>query len=140
VGIVAAAYIDAHGIVPATRRAMRLAVEALSCAPDGLMIDFLTLPEFDLPQEGIVKGDERSYSIACASIVAKVTRDRLMDGLDREFPGYGFTGHKGYASAEHLACLRERGPCPIHRRTFSPLRQPSFDFGDILPARKAGPT
>lgn len=138
VGIVAAEFIDTAGIVPATRRAMRLAIEALTAAPDALIIDFLTLPEFDIPQEGIVKGDERCYSIACASIVAKVTRDRLMCGLDREFPGYDFAGHKGYASAEHLASLRRLGPCPVHRRSFSPVREPAFDLGFTVKAPKAG--
>ena len=138
VGLVEAAVIDTIGIVSATRQAMRLAIEALSAAPDALLIDFLTLPEFNLPQEGIVKGDERSFSIACASIVAKVTRDRLMCELDGNYPGYGFAGHKGYASAEHLACLRRLGPCPIHRRSFRPVREPSFNLGFSLKAPRAG--
>jgi ribonuclease HII len=138
VGIVPADFIDACGIVPATRRAMGLAIRALATSPDALLIDFMTLSEFDLPQEGIVKGDERSYSIACASIVAKVTRDRLMCELEGAYPGYGFAGHKGYASAEHLACLRRLGPCPVHRRSFRPVCEPSFDLGFTVKAPKAG--
>jgi ribonuclease HII len=138
VGMVDAAGIDAIGIVPATRMAMRLAIESLGAAPDALLIDFLTLSEFDLPQEGIVKGDEICFSIACASIVAKVTRDRLMCALDDDYPGYGFAEHKGYATEEHLFCLRRLGPCRIHRRSFRPVLEPTLDLGFPVKARKSG--
>lgn len=113
--------IDAHGIMKATRIAMCSAVKLLSPFPDFLLIDFLTLSELSLPQRGIVKGDSRCLSIACASIIAKVTRDRLMVALDELYPEYGFARHKGYATREHLSNLRRFGACPIHRKCFSPV-------------------
>lgn len=115
--------IDAVGIASATKLAMCLAVAHLHQPPDSLLIDFVRLPELSLPQRSITRGDTISMSIACASIIAKVTRDRLMVEMDRVHPGYGFASHKGYATREHLECLRRLGACPIHRRCFSPVRE-----------------
>lgn len=122
VGCTASAEIDSIGIVPATRRAMRLAIESLTPPPQAILIDYLTLPEIDLPQKGITGGDRLCLSIACASIIAKVTRDRIMAGYDDAHPGYGFARHKGYGTRQHMDSLRRLGPCPIHRRSFSPVR------------------
>lgn len=114
--------IDRIGIVPATRRAMRLAVERLAPPPEAVLIDYMTVPEIGLPQRGITGGDRLCLSIASASIIAKVTRDRMMVHFDLTYPGYGFARHKGYGTREHVACLQRLGPCPIHRRSFSPVR------------------
>jgi ribonuclease HII len=122
IGVAAQEVIDAQGIVKATRLAMKLAVDELSPPPQSLLIDYMLLPEVPLPQKGIVYGDELCLSIACASIVAKVARDHLMIGLDREYTGYGLARHKGYATEQHLACLYRLGPSPIHRRSFHPVR------------------
>lgn len=122
VGVVSPEVIDERGIIAATRLAMRSAVEQLSSPPDFLLIDAISLPNLDLPQKSIIRGDNLSLSIAAASIVAKVTRDRLMVELDSLFPGYGLARNKGYATPEHLARLRHLGPCPIHRKTFTPVR------------------
>ncbi len=113
--------IDADGIMKATKMAMCSAVKLLHPSPDFLLIDCLTLSDLSLPQKGIVKGDSRCLSIACASIIAKVTRDRLMVELDELYPEYGFTRHKGYATREHLSNLRRFGACPIHRKCFTPV-------------------
>ena len=115
--------IDAIGIVKATRMAMGRAVRELTSPPDSLIIDALSLPEIPLPQWGIIRGDQSSFSIACASIVAKVTRDRYMAELDHSYPGYGLARHKGYGTRQHLLSLRCLGPCPIHRRSFAPVRR-----------------
>ena len=117
-------FIDAHGIVPATHEAMRMALRQLVVAPDYLLIDALRLPGVKVPQRGLIHGDARVLSIAAASIVAKVTRDRLMVALEPQHPGYGFAAHKGYGTATHRAALQRLGPCAIHRLSFSPLRQP----------------
>lgn len=122
VGIVHTNAIDEFGIVAATRQAMCFAVESLSRFPDFLLLDALGLPAVDLPQRSIIRGDNLSLSIAAASIIAKVTRDRLMMELDGHFPGYGFARNKGYGTQEHLDSLQRLGPCPIHRRSFSPIR------------------
>jgi len=114
-------YIDTYGIIRATRLAMKLAIEQLIPAPEYLLIDYLRLPEIALPQKGITNGDSLCFSIACASIIAKVTRDRLVTEMDREYPGYGFARHKGYATREHLDRLGCHGPCAVHRRTFRPV-------------------
>ncbi len=114
--------IDSVGISRATRVAMKSAVKQLSPAPDFLLIDFFRLPEARFPQEGIVDGDSLCFSIACASIMAKVARDRLMVELDGTYPGYGFARHKGYGTEKHLACLKKLGACPIHRRSFQPVK------------------
>ena len=120
-GSVPHATIDEVGIVQATRLAMAQAVEALPSRPDFLLIDALSLPEVDLPQKGIIRGDQLSLSIACASIVAKVSRDRRMTELDGVYPGYGLARHKGYGTRQHLQCLGRLGPCAIHRRSFAPV-------------------
>jgi ribonuclease HII len=120
-GSVPHATIDAVGIVKATRMAMAQAVEALPSRPDFLLIDALSLPEVGMPQKGIIRGDQLSFSIACASIVAKVSRDRQMTELDGVYPGYGLARHKGYGTRQHLQCLCQLGPCAIHRRSFAPV-------------------
>jgi ribonuclease HII len=114
--------IDDFGIVPATRLAMQRALAALSVRPDALLTDAMPLPEIGLPCMPLVKGDQRSLSIAAASIVAKVTRDRFMAELDELFPQYGFRVHKGYGTLLHQQALRHFGPSAIHRLTFAPLR------------------
>ncbi len=122
-GAVSHALVDALGIVRATQLAMNLALENLSVRPDYLLIDAMTLPEVRLPQRGIIRGDQICMCIACASIVAKVSRDRHMQYMDSLYPGYGMADHKGYGTPEHLEKLRRLGPCAIHRRTFGPLRE-----------------
>ena len=114
--------IDAQGIIRATRWAMKLAIDQLSPPPQSLLIDYMRLPEVKLPQKGITDGDNLCFSIACASIIAKVARDQLMVTFDRVYPGYGLAQHKGYGTKEHLACLSRLGPCPIHRQSFRPVR------------------
>ena len=114
--------IDAQGIIKATRLAMKLAVDQLLPPPESLLIDYLNLPEVSLPQKGIINGDELCFSIACASIMAKVARDHLMMKLDIIYPGYGFAQHKGYGTKEHLACLHRLGTSPIHRQSFKPVK------------------
>ena len=122
VGACDAGEIDSLGIANATRLAMARALDELDFAPDHLLIDALRLPEIQIPQKSIIKGDSISYSIAAASIVAKVTRDRLMaDVFEADFPGYGFAAHKGYGTQEHIAAINALGPCPIHRRSFRPI-------------------
>jgi ribonuclease HII len=121
VGIVPAFLIDAYGIVPATKLAMVTALLQLPCAPEALLIDAVPLPEVALPQVALIKGDARALSIAAASLVAKVTRDRLMATADRAYPAYGFGAHKGYGTEAHQRALAHHGPCPLHRRTFAPL-------------------
>ena len=130
IGEVSAEAIDEHGIAGATKMAMRQAVSNLDTPPDALLIDFVRLPEINLPQRCIPKGDCKSISIACASIIAKVMRDRLMVELDKTYPGYGFAGHKGYATREHLESIERLGACPIHRKCFSPFRL-ELDLGNI---------
>ena len=114
--------IDAQGIIKATRLAMKLAIDQLSPPPESLLIDYMLLPEVPLPQKGITNGDKLCFSIACASIMAKVARDHLMIELDRTYPGYGLAQHKGYGTEKHLSCLRQLGPSPIHRQSFKPVR------------------
>ena len=118
VGIVGPERIDEINILQATYEAMRQAVSGLGVVPDLLLNDAVTIPELAIPQVPIIKGDAKSVSIAAASILAKVTRDHLMEEYDRQFPQYGFAKHKGYGTAAHVAALREFGPCPIHRRSF----------------------
>ena len=121
-GIVEPDVIDRINIRRATHEAMRLAYHQLTPLPDCVLIDGLPVRDFPCPhQTAIVKGDSLSVSIAAASIVAKVARDRMMCAYDLVYPEYGFAGHKGYGSARHLAALTEHGPCPIHRRSFSPV-------------------
>jgi ribonuclease HII len=121
-GIMPHHLVDAIGIVEATRRAMLAALGELSAAPEFALIDALSLPRCSLPHRPIIHGDGLSLSVACASIVAKVARDQLMLEADGRFSGYGFARNKGYATREHLDALTRLGPCPIHRRTFAPVR------------------
>jgi ribonuclease HII len=123
VGVVDFDVIDNIGIVPATRLAMKFAVERLSQPADSLLIDYMKLPEIRLPQKGITHGDDLCYSIACASIIAKVSRDHIMVDLDKTYSGYGLAGHKGYGTREHVACLQRLGPSPIHRKTFRLVKE-----------------
>jgi len=132
IGSATEAEVDAWGIVPATRAAMTRAILGLSVPPDFLLLDYLTLPELPQPQIGLPHGDALSLSIAAASIVAKVTRDRWMAEQDAVYPGYGFARHKGYGTAEHRFALARLGPCRLHRRTFRPLSA----FGDRAGAER----
>lgn len=113
--------IDALGIVPATRLAMKRALEALNLWPAALLVDALSLPDVNLPCTSLIKGDQRSLSIAAASILAKVTRDHYMCDLDAAYPNYRFGQHKGYGTALHRQNLEQFGPSPVHRRTFAPV-------------------
>ncbi len=117
-GFVSPERIDEVNILNATYEAMREAIGKLSPAPQLLLNDAVTIPGVEIPQVPIIKGDAKSASIAAASIIAKVTRDRLMVEMDAVYPGYGFAAHKGYGTAAHIAALKELGPCPIHRRSF----------------------
>jgi ribonuclease HII len=122
--------------------AMRRAAEALRPQPDHLLVDARRIPGLDLPQLAIVKGDARSLSIAAASVVAKTTRDALMVEAARRWPGYGFERHKGYGAPEHLEALRRLGPCPIHRRSYAPVRAVLGRApvqGDLFSAAAAAP-
>ena len=118
VAVIPAERIDGINILQATYEAMRQAVRGLSVEPGALLNDAVTIPELSFRQIPIVKGDAKSLSIAAASVLAKVTRDRMMEEYDRLYPEYGFAKHKGYGTAQHIAALKEYGPCPIHRRTF----------------------
>lgn len=115
--------IDRLNILRATHRAMAAALEALRPAPHGALVDGLPVQGLPCPHQAIVDGDALCLSIAAASILAKVTRDRLMCELDERYPGYGFAKHKGYGTAEHLRALRELGPSPCHRRSFRPVAE-----------------
>jgi len=117
------AAIDRWNILGATHRAMSQAFLSLVPRPVHALIDGLPVPNFPCPHTALVKGDGRSLSIAAASVIAKVERDRVMLELDRQYPAYGFSKHKGYPTPEHLARLREYGPSPVHRRSFSPVAQ-----------------
>lgn len=121
VGIASEREIDALNILEATRLAMFRAIQALAVSPDFLLIDAIPLPTVRVPQRAIIKGDCLSISIAAASIIAKVTRDRLMGEYHRRYPQYNFKSHKGYATPEHLRLLAQLGPCPAHRRRFQPV-------------------
>lgn len=118
IGMAGPERIDQINILQATYEAMREAVGKLSVTPALLLNDAVTIPEITVPQVPIIKGDAKSVSIAAASIVAKVTRDRMMEEYDRYLPGYGFASNKGYGSAAHIQALKELGPTPIHRKTF----------------------
>ncbi|GCE05513.1 ribonuclease HII [Dictyobacter aurantiacus] len=123
VGIGSVDVIDTRNILQATKYAMELALQQLTPAPDALLLDAIYLPRVALPQRSLIKGDSRSLSIAAASIIAKVTRDRLMVDLHKEYPHYGFDQHKGYGTAAHLAALHTHGVTPHHRRSFSPISE-----------------
>ena len=122
IGMAPQEVIDSQGIVKATRLAMKLAIDQLSPPPESLLIDYMLLPEVTLHQKGVKDGDSFCFSIACASIMAKVTRDRLMIELDGIYPGYGLAQHKGYGTEKHLSCLKRLGPSPIHRQSFQPVK------------------
>ena len=119
-----AACVDEINILQATHRAMNEALASLTPTPQHALVDGTRVKTLRFPQTSIVKGDAKSYSIAAASVLAKVTRDRLMEEYHERWPVYGFAGHKGYGTVQHLAAIAEHGPCPIHRRSFAPLRQP----------------
>ncbi|MBM3840220.1 MAG: ribonuclease HII [Verrucomicrobia bacterium] len=131
VSLVEVGVIDTINILQATHQAMNRALAQLTLPPEHVLVDGLPVASIALPQTALVQGDARSYSIAAASVMAKVTRDRLMEDYDRQFPAYGFAKNKGYGTAEHLAALAQHGPCPLHRRSFAPLKpsqQELFDF------------
>lgn len=123
IGIVEAEEIDRINILEATRKAMLAALTALPITPAVLLIDTLFLPGTEIPQRGLVRGESASVSIAAASIIAKVTRDRIMIEADRRHPAYGFARHKGYPTRRHLEALDRHGPSPIHRFSFRPVRE-----------------
>jgi len=125
IGVVEAAAIDALGIAPATRRAMIAAIEALIPRPDYLLIDWVRLPLVNIQQESRAKADQHIVSVAAASILAKVHRDRIMVELGERYAVYGFAAHKGYGAAAHLAALSQWGPSPVHRHSFAPIAQPA---------------
>ena len=138
VGCADAGEIDAVGIVAATQSAMLRAINALShkgITPDCLFIDYMLLPDRATRQVSLVDGDQRSLSIACASIVAKVWRDNFMRQLDAKYPQYGFARNKGYGAAAHIEALRLHGPCPAHRRSFAPVRDALIAQGEPREAR-----
>lgn len=122
VAVVDVETIDRINILQAAHRAMNLALDQLLPAPHHVLVDGRPVRSMRFPNTPLVKGDSRSYSIAAASVLAKVTRDRLMLEYDRQFPGYGFAEHKGYGTPQHLAAIAALGPCPIHRRSFAPFR------------------
>ena len=118
VGLATPEEIDSINILQATYLAMRRAIAGLSCEPDVLINDAVTIPGVSILQIPVTKGDAKCLSVGAASILAKVTRDRIMEEYDAVYPEYGFAGHKGYGTAAHIAALRQYGPCPIHRATF----------------------
>jgi len=122
VGISSVEIIEQYNILRATERAMYVALINLPVKPDHVLVDGHRCRAILMKQTSIIKGDAKSFSIAAASVIAKVTRDQMMLELDKEYPQYGFAAHKGYGTPEHLAAIAEFGPCPIHRRTFAPIR------------------
>ena len=122
VGLASSTEIDTLNIVPATRLAARRALAALQLAPEHLLLDYIFMPDIQIPQTSLIKGDARSLSIAAASIVAKTSRDALMLELDEQHPGYGLAEHKGYGTKTHREAITTLGPSPIHRFTFAPIR------------------
>jgi ribonuclease HII len=131
-GVVYPDLIDDQGMTGSVHLAMKIAVGKLSPQPDFVLIDYLTVPDLLLSQKGIIDGDSLCFSIACASIVAKVYRDHMMIRLDRSFPGYGFAKNKGYGTEDHIARLRKLGPSSLHRRSFRPVTNwAQLSFNDI---------
>ena len=118
VGLASPEEIDSLNILQATYLAMRRAINGLKIRPEILINDAVIIPQVELPQVKVIKGDAKCLSVGAASILAKVTRDRIMEQYDREYPEYGFVGHKGYGTAAHIAALQAFGPCPIHRKSF----------------------
>lgn len=131
IGVVEVEEIDRINIYHAGIRAMQLALSNLTITPQHILVDSRTVPGFTQPQNSFDKGDGINFSIASASIVAKVFRDRLMTDLDTKYPGYGFASHKGYATPEHQRAIRELGPCPIHRRSFDYIRELRGEYCDL---------
>ena len=125
-----AGQIDVLNIFHAAHHAMNLALAQLNPPPEHVLVDGRRVKTMTLPQTAIVKGDLKSYSIAAASVLAKVTRDRLMVEFHRQWPMYGFADHKGYATAQHLAAITAHGPCPIHRRSFAPFKPAQIEFSE----------
>jgi ribonuclease HII len=123
-----AGQIDEINILCATHQAMNAALARLSSPPQHALVDGRAVKTMRVPQTAIIQGDARSYSIAAASVLAKVTRDRLMLEFDRQWPAYGFAGHKGYGTARHLAALAAHGPCSIHRKSFAPLKPKAVEL------------
>jgi ribonuclease HII len=138
VGVAEPVEIDRVNILQATYLAMKRAVLNLSVQPEHLLIDGLPVPVFQLPQTAVVDGDTKSLSVAAASIIAKVSRDRMMEKWHTEFPEYGFHENKGYGTPAHIEKLQVHGPCPIHRRSFAPVAQTYFRF-DWTPVTKTAP-
>jgi ribonuclease HII len=131
-GVIDSFLIDRLGMTRAVHLAMKSALDKLMPRPDYALIDYLTVPDLGLPQKGVEDGDTLCFSIACASIVAKVYRDHLMIEMDKVYPGYGFARHKGYGTEEHVDCLRKLGPSPIHRYLFGPVKKVAqLSFEDI---------
>jgi ribonuclease HII len=122
VGYASQIEIDYLGILPATRLAAQRAIDELVQFPQHLLIDYFFLPDCNLPQTALTKGDARCLSIASASILAKTARDAFMKNLDEAYPGYGFASHKGYGTQQHVQAIQRLGPCPLHRRSFAPLK------------------
>jgi ribonuclease HII len=131
IAVVDAETIDRINIRQASLLAMRLAVEQLALTPDFLLIDGRDTIDWDCQQQAVIQGDATSFSIAAASVLAKVHRDRLLVELDREFPGYGLAQHKGYCSPEHVAALARLGPTPLHRKSFHPVAQTALQFPEV---------
>jgi ribonuclease HII len=123
IGVVEVADIDRLNIYHAALEAMRRAVLALPCTPEHIVVDARRIPNLDVPQTSLIRGDTRSFSVAAASIVAKVTRDRMMCELDARYPQYGFRDNMGYGTPVHLAAIDLHGPSPVHRRSFAPVRE-----------------
>ncbi|HEY0454946.1 MAG TPA: ribonuclease HII [Verrucomicrobiae bacterium] len=132
--------IDQINILQAAHRAMNLALDRLQPAAQHVLVDGRPVKSLRIPHTPLIKGDARSYSIAAASVLAKVTRDRVMVEFDRQFPGYGFAEHKGYSTPQHLAAIKALGPCAIHRMTYAPLRPVELELFDevLLEAAKPG--
>ena len=120
--------IDELNILNATHHGMVRALQGLTCEPDHVLVDGLPVKLIETTQTALVKGDSNSYSIAAASVLAKVTRDRQMVAYDKKYPGYGFARHKGYPTQVHLEALRDLGPCPIHRTSCRPVREQQMDL------------
>ena len=142
VGVIDSIEIDRINILRASHRAMRMAITALVEPPDHVLIDGLPVIPFPFPQTAIIDGDCISLSVAAASVIAKVTRDRMMRDFCAQFPQYSFSQHKGYGTELHLLKLHEFGPCPIHRRSFEPVAQPLLALEELAkispsPARHA---
>jgi ribonuclease HII len=123
--------IDRINILKASLLAMRMAVEQLAIAPDYLLIDGRDLIDWPCPQQAVIQGDATSYSVAAASVLAKVHRDAMLVQLDAVYPGYGLARHKGYCSREHLAALDRLGPTPLHRKSFNPVAQTLLNFDEF---------